>query len=63
MRVVVNRERCVASGVCSFEAPEVFDQDDEGIVVVLKEEVKSEDLVQTEQAIRSCPAAVIWLEE
>ncbi|MFD8366893.1 ferredoxin [Streptomyces hygroscopicus] len=36
MRVTVDQPRCVASGQCVFAAPDIFDQDDEGTVVVLE---------------------------
>lgn len=61
MKVAVEREKCVASGVCTFEAPEVFDQDDEGIVVLLTDDISDDQLAPTEDAIRACPAAVITL--
>jgi ferredoxin len=61
MKVVVERAKCVASGVCTFEAPGVFDQDDEGIVVLLTEEIGDDQLAGTQDAVRACPAAVISL--
>lgn len=35
MRVIADANKCVASGQCVMLAPAVFDQDDEGNVVLL----------------------------
>jgi ferredoxin len=61
MDVEVDQEKCVASGACVMEAPEGFDQDDDGIVVVLKEHPSGSDLDGAKRAAALCPAAVIRL--
>ncbi|MEW1724237.1 ferredoxin [Streptomyces sp. NPDC093109] len=35
MRISVDTERCVGAGQCVLTAPDVFDQSDDGLVVVL----------------------------
>jgi ferredoxin len=35
MFVIADRDRCMGSGACAFECPEVFAQDEQGIVVLL----------------------------
>jgi ferredoxin len=35
MRVAADRDRCIGAGLCVMNAEEVFDQDDDGLVVVL----------------------------
>jgi ferredoxin len=60
MRIVIDADKCIASGSCVMEAPEVFSQDEDGIVVVLQERPPVELHEQTLAAIRACPAAVIW---
>ncbi len=37
MRISVDTDRCVGAGQCVLSAPDVFDQDDMGIVLVLAE--------------------------
>ena len=32
MRVNADRESCIGSGQCVLDAPDVFDQDDDGVV-------------------------------
>ncbi|MFE4059271.1 ferredoxin, partial [Streptomyces sp. NPDC059096] len=43
MRVTVDQESCVGAGQCVLNAPDVFDQDDDGFVVLLNEAPGAED--------------------
>ena len=63
MRVLVDKDQCVASGLCASTAPQVFDQDDDGSVVVLQEHPGAELYAAVHVAIRGCSAAAIWIEE
>ncbi|RYJ28363.1 ferredoxin [Streptomyces sp. L-9-10] len=63
MRVHTETEKCVAAGVCVLAAPEVFDQDDDGLVVVLDDSPQSEQREVVLDAAARCPAAVIRLDE
>ncbi|MEU6665887.1 ferredoxin [Streptomyces sp. NPDC046727] len=56
MRVTADRDRCVGSGQCALHSPEVFDQDDEGLVVVLREEPAEDLREEVLQAVDLCPA-------
>ncbi|MBW8089350.1 ferredoxin [Streptomyces hygroscopicus subsp. hygroscopicus] len=62
MRVTVDQPRCVASGQCVFAAPDIFDQDDEGTVVVLEAAPSPDRRADVEEAATLCPAAAILLE-
>jgi ferredoxin len=35
MKVITHTERCIASGACVLASPAVFDQDEDGIVMLL----------------------------
>ncbi|WP_251091797.1 ferredoxin [Streptomyces sp. Caat 7-52] len=59
MRVTAERDRCVGSGQCALLSPEVFDQDDDGLVVVLREEPAEELRGEVLQAADLCPARSI----
>ncbi|QHY99559.1 Ferredoxin-2 [Streptomyces sp. S4.7] len=60
LRVRVDAERCVASGMCVFSAPEVFDQDErDGVVVVLRDDPADDQYDAVHAAIGNCPAQVI----
>ncbi|MCW2513177.1 MAG: ferredoxin [Mycobacterium sp.] len=64
MKVTVDRDRCVSSGMCVMNAAEVFDQnDDDGVVVLLVEEPAAEFEQDTRKAAAACPALAIHLEE
>jgi ferredoxin len=54
--VEVDRDVCIGAGMCVMNAPEVFDQDDEGIVVVLVPEVPAEHAAAAARAVASCPS-------
>ncbi|MFG2955350.1 ferredoxin [Streptomyces sp. NPDC048291] len=63
MQVEVDQPRCVASGQCVLTAPDVFDQDDDGIVELLSESPAPEQYDGVREAAAICPAAAIRLRE
>jgi ferredoxin len=62
MRVKIEPEKCVTSGQCVLLADDVFDQDDDGIVMLKKDVVEEDEIDGVVEAARVCPAAVIALE-
>jgi ferredoxin len=63
MRIEVDADKCIASGQCVLIAPEVFDQDDQGYVIVLDDSPGNEFREAMEEAVLICPAAVIRIVE
>lgn len=63
MRVIADAKRCIGAGQCVLTAPDVFDQDDDGMVVVLVEEPDAEQREPVREAVYLCPASTISLEE
>jgi ferredoxin len=59
VRITVDTDKCIASGGCVFACPEVFDQDDDGIVVLLQPNPPEDLRDKVNEAIDACPAAVI----
>ena len=59
MRIEVEKERCIGSGQCNLIAPTVFDQDDDGIVVLLTERPPSGEHDHVHEAAQVCPAQAI----
>lgn len=59
MRVTIDRSKCVGSGNCMMTAPEVFEQDDDGIVVLLNATPPESQEALVRQAVELCPARVI----
>lgn len=63
MKVEVNEKHCVASGACVLAAPDLFDQDDDGIVLVLEEHPGETRHAAARRAAAACPAQVIHLRD
>ncbi|WP_236792317.1 ferredoxin [Amycolatopsis sp. GM8] len=59
MRVEADRDRCISAGRCMATAPRIFDQDDDGIVVVVVPETGPDDEAQVREAGFLCPAQAI----
>ncbi|SEF18917.1 ferredoxin [Jiangella alba] len=63
MRIDVNEPACVGSGQCALVAEDLFDQDDDGIVIVLADHVAPELEDAARRAAALCPARAIALAE
>lgn len=61
MRVNADRDVCIQAGNCVMSADAVFDQDDDGIVVVLVAEVPDEELDRVKEAVKLCPSQALRL--
>lgn len=61
MMVEVLRDRCIASGNCADLSPEVFGQDDEGFVVLLRDDVDDPLAPSVTEAADTCPVAAIMI--
>ncbi|WP_207940072.1 ferredoxin [Enterococcus sp. DIV2402] len=61
-------ERCIACGLCAIYAPNIFDYDEEGIVLFAQEPEAHQQFIQDEQdtvlkAYQKCPVRAIILEK
>jgi ferredoxin len=64
VKVSVDQDRCVSSGMCVMNAAEVFDQrDEDGVVVLLIDEPGPDLAEETRKAAAACPALAIHIEE
>lgn len=61
MRVEIDADKCIGSGACVIACPEVFSQDEGGVVILLDPAPPSEVHEQVREAFRACPAEVISL--
>lgn len=60
MKVIVDQSKCVSSGNCVLNDPEVFDQDDDaGVVVLLQEHPSAEHADAVHAAAMACPGRAI----
>ena len=60
-RVEVDRERCVGSGTCEALAPDVFEVDDDGVLVVHRPEPADDELDDVADAVQACPTRALAL--
>lgn len=63
MRVQADRDVCIQAGNCVMVADAVFDQDDDGIVVVKVDEVPEDQLDNVQEAVKLCPSQALRLVE
>ncbi|WP_198961394.1 ferredoxin [Pseudonocardia sp. MH-G8] len=61
VQVHADRDVCIGAGMCVLTAGDVFDQDDDGIVVVLDEHPS--DAGDARSAVANCPSGALSLEE
>lgn len=61
VHVRADRDVCIGAGMCVLTAGAVFDQDDDGIVVVLDE--TPADAEAARQAVANCPSGALSLTE
>lgn len=62
MKVVVDHAKCTGLGICESIAPDVFEVDDAGDLVLLREDVGDDELQLVEDAVAGCPTEALRLE-
>ncbi|GAB3579512.1 ferredoxin [Amycolatopsis endophytica] len=63
MRIVADTDTCIGAGQCVLTEPEVFDQDDDGTVVLLEENVEGGHAESAREAVKLCPAQALSTSE
>lgn len=63
MRIIADSTTCVGAGQCVLSAPEIFDQDDDALVVVLDASPNDSELDLVQDAADRCPSGAITLAE
>ncbi|GAB7066628.1 ferredoxin [Mycobacterium hodleri] len=61
MKLEANRDACISSGNCVMTSEALFDQDDDGVVVLLAEDVPEAEEDHAREAVDICPASVLRL--
>lgn len=54
---------CQGYANCVMSAPEVYDIDDDGTVVLLKTEISEEERPKVQEAVNSCPVSALSIED
>ena len=62
-RLKADFDACQGYANCVDAAPDVYDIDDDGVVVLLKEEIADDERPRIEEAARSCPVNALIIEE
>ncbi len=63
MKVVVNMMQCESNAICAGIVPEVFELNDDDLLIVLDEHPDEALRERLEQAVRNCPKQAISLED
>lgn len=64
MKVTVDQDKCISSGMCVMNAGELFDQsDDDGVVILLVDRPEPDQADAARNAAAACPALAIHIEE
>ena len=61
MKVHADRDVCIQAGNCVMVADSLFDQDDDGIVVVLVDDVPADEQDKAAEAVRLCPSQALTI--
>ncbi|MCF7552233.1 ferredoxin [Pseudonocardia sp. WMMC193] len=61
--VKADLEACQGYANCMVGAEDVFDIDDDGVVVLLKTTIADADRMRVEEAARSCPVSALVVED
>lgn len=61
MKCVIDFDRCTGLGICESVAPHIFEVNDEGDLVLLKDEISPADLQAVEDAVVGCPTEALTI--
>ena len=61
--VTVDFDRCTGLGICESLAPDFFEVNDAGDLVLLKEDISDDELQEVEEAVAGCPTEALRIVE
>ncbi|WP_353357440.1 ferredoxin [Mycobacterium sp.] len=59
MKIAADRDVCIQAGNCVMAADTLFDQDDDGVVMVLVDEVPDDEEDHAREAVKLCPSQAL----
>ena len=59
MKLIVDHAKCTGLGMCESTSPDYFEVDDDGNLVLLREQVEPDDLDAITRAVVSCPTGAL----
>ncbi|OIJ87854.1 ferredoxin [Streptomyces monashensis] len=63
MDIAIDHDRCIGAGQCALIAPEVFDQGDDGLALLLVDRPGAAQAPAVREASESCPLNAITVTE
>lgn len=63
MRIVVDLNKCTGLGMCEAEAPDLFEVQDDGSLLVLIEKPAEDQRAELEAAVDACPTEALSIAE
>jgi ferredoxin len=61
VKVHADRDVCIQAGNCVMVADNLFDQDDDGIVVVLVDDIHADEEDKAREAVKLCPSQALTI--
>jgi ferredoxin len=63
MRIVVDHDKCSALGICESLAPELFEVQDDGSLVILNQRPEGDQCGAAREAVEGCPTEALAIVE
>ncbi|MCU7727463.1 (4Fe-4S)-binding protein [Actinoplanes sp. KI2] len=63
MRIKADRDVCIGAGQCVLTEPAVFEQDDDGIVVLLTDQPDDQVAEAVRDAVDLCPSHALSIDQ
>ncbi|KRC54115.1 ferredoxin [Nocardioides sp. Root79] len=57
--VTVDFDKCTGLGICESLAPDFFEVNDDGELLLLKAEISDTELQEVEEAVNGCPTEAL----
>lgn len=61
--VTVDFDKCTGLGICESLAPDFFEVNDDGELVLLKDGISGGELQEVEEAVSGCPTEALTIVE
>jgi ferredoxin len=62
MKILVDYDKCTGLGICESLAPDFFEVNDEGDLVLLKDDISDDELGAIEEAVAGCPTEALRIQ-